>query len=129
MVRYLLDTDIIVDHLRGKRIIAEKVIGDGASISIITLGELLYGAYKSDNPESSLRDLVEKLNILGLTVENLNETIMVEFGKIKTDLEKRGSRIEDFDLLIAATAKILDLTLVTRNLGHFQRIKGLKLLD
>jgi len=128
-VKYLLDTDIIVDHIRKKQIISEEVLENGASISIITLGELVYGAYKSDNPQKSLITLKENLYILDLEIKNLNEVAVAEFGRIKADLEKKGSRLEDFDLLIAAIAKTLNLILVTRNLDHFKRIKDLKLSD
>ncbi len=128
-MKYLLDTDIIVDHIRKKQIISEEVLENGASISIITLGELVYGAYKSDNPQKSLITLKENLYILDLEIKNLNEVAVAEFGRIKADLEKKGSRLEDFDLLIAAIAKTLNLILVTRNLDHFKRIKDLKLSD
>ena len=128
-MKYLLDTNIIVDHLRKKKIIDEKELEVGAVISIITLGELLYGVYKSDDPGKTLTKLEENLSLLSLGIENLNYSITVEFSKIKADLEKSGQRIEDFDLLIAATAKVLNLTLVTRNLDHFKRIKGLKIAD
>ncbi len=126
-MKYLLDTDVLVNHLRGKESLSSEVLMHGAAISIITLAELLYGVYKSDNPDKSLRKLEEDLELLELPVENLNEVIVAEFGKIKTDLEIKGSRLEDFDLLIAACAITKGMTLVTRNVKHFQRISGLKL--
>ncbi len=126
-MKYLLDTDVLVNHLRGKESLSSEILMHGAAISIITLAELLYGVYKSDNPDKSLRKLEEDLELLELPVENLNEVIVAEFGKIKTDLEIKGSRLEDFDLLIAACAITKGMTLVTRNVKHFQRISGLKL--
>ena len=126
-MKYLLDTDVLVNHLRGKESLSSEILMHGAAISIITLAELLYGVYKSDNPSQSLRKLEEDLDLLELPVENLNEVIVAEFGKIKTDLEIKGSRLEDFDLLIAACAITKGMTLVTRNVKHFQRISGLKL--
>lgn len=126
-MKYLLDTDVLVNHLRGKESLSSEILMHGAAISIITLAELLYGVYKSDNPGQSLRKLEEDLDLLELPVENLNEVIVAEFGKIKTDLEIKGSRLEDFDLLIAACAITKGMTLVTGNVKHFQRISGLKL--
>ena len=126
-MKYLLDTDVLVNHLRGKESLSSEILMHGAAISIITLAELLYGVYKSDNPSQSLRKLEEDLDLLELPVENLNEVIVAEFGKIKTDLEIKGSRLEDFDLLVAACAITKGMTLVTRNVKHFQRISGLKL--
>lgn len=126
-MRYLLDTDIIVDHLRKKEILKEEILEAGAAISVITLGELFYGAYKSDSPQKSLVRVNQIVARLGLPIENLSDSIMQEFGRVKVHLERVGERLEDFDLLIAATAKMLDLTLVTRNVKHFKRIKDLKL--
>lgn len=126
-MKYLLDTDIIVDHLRRKTSIGEKILGYGVAISIINLGELIYGAYKSVHPQESLITLKEDLHILDFEIINLNEVIIAEFGRIKADLEVKGERLDDFDLLIAATAVVNNLILVTRNMKHFKRIAGLKL--
>ena len=51
------------------------------------------------------------------------------FGRIKAALERRGTRIEDFDAAIAAHALALDATLVTANLGHMIRVPGLRVED
>jgi len=126
-VKYLLDTDIIIDHFRERKILSEDFLVSGAGISIITLGELIYGAYKSDNPERSLQKLENSLKILKLEIINLSFEIVSEFSRIKAELEKLGKRLEDFDLLIAATAKVNSFILVTGNKKHFERIPGLKL--
>lgn len=127
-MKYLLDTDIVIDHLRRKNSIREEILDIGA-ISIITLGELIYGVYKSRDPQKSLVILNEDLQILDLKIMDINETIVAEFGKMKADLEIKGERLDDFDLLVAATAKMSNLILVTRNIKHFKRIKGLQLAD
>ena len=49
------------------------------------------------------------------------------FGEIKAQLRRQGSLIEDFDLLVAATAWVNGLTLVTNNTAHFGRVGGLTL--
>lgn len=128
-MRYLLDTNILVDHIRGREVINQVSIGDEAVISIITLAELIHGVYKSDNPKNALSKVNYTLDKLNLQVENLSENIVHAFGEIKANLEQKGQRLEDFDLLIAATAVVNNLTLVTRNIKHFKRIKGLKLID
>lgn len=128
-MKYLLDTNILVDHIRGKEVINQVSAGDEAVISIITLAELTHGAYKSDNPKNSLSKIDYTIDKLNLQVENLSKDIVNTFGEIKANLEKKGQRLEDFDLLIAATAKVNNLTLVTRNIKHFKRIKGLKLIS
>ena len=48
------------------------------------------------------------------------------FGSTKADLERRGIRLEDFDVAIAAHALALDATLVTENIGHMKRVRGLE---
>lgn len=128
-MKYLLDTNVVVDHMRKKVILNEDVLENGAAVSIITLAELFYGACKSDNPIKSLGRVDTTFKLLKLEIVNLSEQIVAEFGGLKASLEVKGQRIEDFDLLIAATAKVFSLTLVTRNLKHFQRIPGLKILE
>lgn len=127
-MRYLLDTDVIIDHLRKKKPIQEQTLDNGA-ISIITLGELIYGAYKSAHPDKSLITLKNDLQFLELEVINVNEIILAEFGRVKADLEDKGERLDDFDILIGATAKNRNLILVTRNIKHFRRIEGLRLWE
>lgn len=106
--------------------INRAVLENGAMISIITLGELLYGAKKADDPEISATKLEISLKILGLEVINLTKEIMIEFAITKARLEKLGTRLEDFDLLIAATAKVHSLILITNNIRHFSRIPNLQ---
>lgn len=103
-MKYLLDTNILVDHIRGKEVINQVPIGDKVVISIITLAELIHGVYKSDNPKNSLSKVDYTLDKLNLQVEDLSEDIVHIFGETKADLEQKGQRLEDFDLLIAATA-------------------------
>ena len=126
-MKYLLDTDIVINHLRKKVMIKEVILEGGAAISIITLGELLYGAQKADNPEASITKLESSLSILELEIISLNKNIMIEFAITKSRLEKLGQRLDDFDLLIAATAKAHSLTLVTNNIRHFSRIPNLQI--
>ncbi len=127
-MKYLLDTDVLINHFRGKENIGLPIIGEGVGISIITLGELLYGVYKSNNPQNNLTKLEHDLIGIEVSTKNLDEITMYQFAKIKAQLEKKGQRLEDFDLLIAATALVNGFTLVTKNIKHFKRIKGLKLI-
>ena len=127
-MKYLADSDVLVDHIRGKRQLDQETISEGLGMSIISLGELLHGVYKSNNPEKSL-EKITKIFGLGVVVENLSHEIMDTYARLKVELEKAGQKLDEFDLLIGSTAKVLNLTLVTRNLGHFKRIKGLELAD
>ena len=113
MIKYLVDTD---------------VIKKGAAISIISVAELLYGAYKSANPKKNLQNIDELLG-LGIEIKNLNVEVIDVWARLKADLERGGERLDEFDLLIGASAKVNELTLVTRNIKHFKRIPGLKIYE
>ena len=122
---YLLDTDVVVNHLRGKKRLKDKVVKNGMAISIITFGELLYGAYKSANKESSLAIIHAFISDLQVNVLGLNQEIMQIYAETKMSLETSGNRLDDFDLLIGATAICHSLSLLTLNLSHFKRIPSI----
>jgi predicted nucleic acid-binding protein len=125
-MKYLLDTNIIVDYLRGKSKIEEILLKEGSAISIITLSELYYGAFKSNDSKRGIKEIKETMADLNLGVIELGESVKI-YGKIKSLLEKKGNRLEDIDLFIAATALSSSLTIVTNNKKHFKRIPKLKL--
>lgn len=126
-MKYLLDTDVVIDHLRGKNKIKEKIVTDGVAISIISYGELLYGACKSQNKEKSMSLVNSFINDLSIKIINLDEKIMHEYAEVKAKLETVGKRLDEFDLLNGVTAKVNSLIIITRNTKHFGRIPGLKL--
>ena len=131
-MRFLLDTDTCVFWLRGHSLLRDRMTrvleDNGAAeiaLSVVTLAELRYGAAYSSRPtenHQAIDDFVSALMILTLTPETAKV-----FGEIKADLRTRGLLIEDLDLLIAATARAYDLTLVTNNQSHFSRVPGLRL--
>lgn len=123
----MLDTDVMVDLLRGKDPVPHSILSDGVIVSIISKAELLYGAHKSERVEKNLDNVVNLFRDWEISVVTLEDSIIDIFAKLKTRLEKEGKRLDDFDLLIAATALAFDLELVTRNTKHFARIPRLKL--
>jgi tRNA(fMet)-specific endonuclease VapC len=128
-VRYLLDTNICI-YIRQSRPEGvlrrfRKLRPGEAGLSVITYGELLYGAAKSAQRTAALerlRELVRVLPALALP-ENAGET----YGSIRTELESRGEMIGNNDLWIAAHAIAAGLVLVTNNEKEFRRVRGLKL--
>jgi tRNA(fMet)-specific endonuclease VapC len=96
-----------------------RVIG----ISTITLAELEYGAAKSQQPKKN-REALEQF-ISPLEVAAFDREATAAYGKIRAALEKRGSPIGSMDMLIAAHALSLGVTLVTNNEREFRRVPGL----
>ncbi len=126
-MKYLLDTDVIINSIRGIEQVTDSVKKSSTFISSITLCKLVYGAHKSINTEKSLQQVKRFLRDISIEIINVDMDIAYTFGKIKADLERKGRRIEDFDLLIAATSIENKLTLVTNNKKHFSCIKQLKI--
>ena len=126
--RYLLDTNICI-YIRQKR--PEEVLrrfrklrpGE-AALSVITYGELLYGAAKSRQRAAALERLRELVNLLPAL--SLPETAAEAYGTIRAELEAKGEMIGNNDLWIAAHAAASGLTLVTNNEREFRRVRGLK---
>ena len=123
---FILDTDTTVYWLKGDKNIEVKVVSVGLAnvkITILTCCELYYGAYKSYKIEENLK-AIEKLKAK-VPVIHTSEDVDKNFGRIKADLEKQGTRLDDSDILIASIVITEGGTLVSNNVGHFQRIRGL----
>lgn len=128
---YLFDTDVITNILKKKpsQYLVHhlgRISPDEQFISVITVAEIVYGAYKSQRPEYHMKKLEEVL---------LTEIAVLEFdvgaayiaGKIRAKLEKEGMRLSWADIQIAAITMANNLTLITGNTKHFSRIPSLKL--
>lgn len=123
---FLRDTDTLIYWMKGHSGIEAKALAAGlanTAISIITLSELYYGAHKSSRVEANLQ-AVERVR-QKLAVIDLTSGAAQVFGEIKAQLEKQGQRLDDADLLIAATALDGGWTLITNNTDHFGRIPNL----
>ena len=126
--RFLLDTNICI-YIRQKR--PEEVlrrfrnlrIGE-AAISVITYGELVFGASKSQQRTAALERLAELLN--WLPALPLPENAGQAYGMMRAELAARGQMIGNNDLWIASHALAAELTLVTNNEKEFRRVRGLK---
>jgi tRNA(fMet)-specific endonuclease VapC len=127
-MKYLLDTNICVYHLRGKLNLNDCVKGywrDSCCVSEVTVLELYYGAANSDNPEKHRQSL--ELFFAGLSIVPITDAKMI-YSQEKARLRKAGTPIHDeFDLIIGATAIENNVVLVSDNEKHFQYFHHLKL--
>jgi tRNA(fMet)-specific endonuclease VapC len=130
LMAYLIDTDIIIFSLKGEERVHKWMMDNQTIpkfISVITYGELMYGARKSPHPNKNMATTYRVADLFSII--DINKGIIEVFGEIKARLELSGIRLEDMDLLIAATAIYMDLALVTNNKKHFNRIEDLVIED
>ena len=123
---YLIDTDIIIYSIKGNSAVHDRFLQNEnipKAISVITYGELLFGARKSTNPEKNLA-VVYRIKELFPIIE-IDNAVIETFSEIKASMQKTGIIVDDMDLLIASTALTMNYTLVTNNEKHFSKIKGL----
>ena len=125
----MLDTNICIYIAKRKPPAAlarfERLKPGEATLSVVTYGELRFGAEKSKHREAVLKDLDELTSIL--PVRSLPVSAAEEYGRIRSHLEGRGQPIGGNDLWIAAHASAEDLVLVTNNSREFDRVPGLKI--
>lgn len=125
---YLLDTDYAIEAIGGNVDLLNQLqalAGGQISMSWVTIAELYNGAYRSVNPSARIdriRRFTRRYPIL-----SANEQIAIEFAALRVILQRQGNPLADFDLVIAATALHYDLTLLTFNRRHFERIPDLRL--
>jgi tRNA(fMet)-specific endonuclease VapC len=125
----LLDTDWAIDYLNRAQETIRRVDAlrpEGIAISIITVAELYEGALNSYDPrrdERALEDFLRPFPIIDLDIP-----ICRIFGIERARLRTTGTLIPDMDLFIGATALRHDLTLLTNNRRHFERLPGLSII-
>lgn len=125
-LRYLLDTNIVSSIARYPYGIAAQrlmIVGSQyVGVSIVVACEIRFGLAK--RPSSRLKQRLEQL--LGeVALLKLESPVEEHYADIRNTLERAGTPIGPNDLLIAAHARALDLTLVTDNLSEFCRVPGL----
>ena len=124
-MKYLLDTNVVVRALRGNQRIAarpDRVHDADIAISIVTTLELLYGAAKANDVASAMSSALE----LVTPWETLPiAPIAREYGIEKARLAMTGQIISEFDLIIGVTGVSHGYTVVTDNVKHLGRIRGI----
>lgn len=128
MIKYMLDTNIVIYTIKNKPEIVRKAFNrhyGQMCISSITYMELVYGAERSAYPERNLQEIegfAARLDVLPY-----DERAAAHTGQIRAELAKQGTPIGPYDQMIAGHARSRGLVVVTNNIKEFQRINGLLL--
>ena len=133
MKKYLLDTNICIYFLKGQFDLHQKIETAGtencfvSEVIPIAIGtELKYG-FENSTQISKNRETLEKFQNK-FTIIPIFTSLDI-YAKEKARLRKKGNLLDDFDLLIGATAISNNLTLATRNVSDFDRLDGIKIED
>ena len=130
-MKYLLDTNACIGFMTGRaRGVLERltsVPSSDVAVCSVVKAELFYGAAKSVSPERALatqREFLEQFISL-----RFDDRAAEVAGRVRADLDAKGTPVGPYDLQIAAIALAGGLTLVTRNVREFGRVEGLAVED
>lgn len=128
---YLLDTDICIDYLRGSNaVVRDRLLAcapNDVCLCSVVKAELLFGAHNSQKVAANLRRLRDFFEPFQSV--SFDDRAAEVYGSLRSHLRREGSAIGSNDLMIAAIAVALGLTLVTRNRDEFERVPGLGLVS
>ena len=132
-MNYILDTSAIIDILRGKeaaeRFISEH-IDDTFSTSCICEAEVAEGVYREKKEDiPARREQMKKVFSSFYRVLPFDSDQANIAGRIRAELGRAGTMIDDLDILIAAAAVNLQASIVTKNPKHFSRVKNLQVIS
>ncbi|TMI23718.1 type II toxin-antitoxin system VapC family toxin [Candidatus Bathyarchaeota archaeon] len=128
--RLVLDTTVLIDHLRSKNrdTLASRLEGRAElATTIINRFELYYGAYKSKDVRrnlTSVKGVFSTLQVLSMT-----EGAAEQAGRLLAQLEAKGRPIESRDLFVGAIALEEGYAVLTDDLEHFERIPGVQVVE
>ena len=120
--KYLLDTVIVAAYFNREPVIRQKLKDATVYVSSITIGELYFGAYHSQQVANNVKQIKDFIAIN--TILQCDATTGDHYGQVKQRLRAKGRPIPENDIWIAATALQYGLTVVTRD-AHFSEVDGL----
>ncbi|HUY31967.1 MAG TPA: type II toxin-antitoxin system VapC family toxin [Pirellulales bacterium] len=126
---FLIDTDICSAYLKHDPTVVSRVMlhFGGLEVSAITVGELMTWTMRLKAPPArrqGVYDLLRAAAVLDVTLP-----VAEKFGELRAALMDQGRRVDEMDLLIAATALVHNVPLVTHNVQDFCNIPGLTVVD
>ena len=128
-MKYLIDTNLIIDLLRGDKNLQRKLqefAKEGIAISVISLAEIIEGAYLSQIPKENIKKFQDALSSYGIFVVDIDTKIAETYGIFQAIQERKGNRLSGFDMLIAASCIYYDLFLISQDKA-FKAVEELKL--
>jgi tRNA(fMet)-specific endonuclease VapC len=130
-VRYVLDTDTVSFLMRGDPRVRDALTSRPRTDIYLcqpVVAEIEYGLARLPRSARKTR-LRRRFDVFleELVRASWTDDVSRSFGAVKADLDRRGTRLEDFDVAVAAHALALDAILVTDNVAHMQRVRGLTL--
>lgn len=129
MINYILDTNICIYYFKGLYKLDEKLKSvniNSCSISEITIAELKFGienskSTKKDENRRVVESFIDSISIIPI-ISSFNI-----YAKEKVRLRRMGIVIDEFDLLIGSSAIANNLTLITKNIKHFENLDKIKI--
>ncbi len=130
---YLFDTDAMSQIIKKNPSILfirkiASLNSENQFTTAITIGELVYGAYKSNRPEYFIGKL-EELVLPNIQILSFDENAAKIYGKLGASLERKGTPLSEPDLRIASIAICNELIIITGNVKHFLKVPGLTVED
>ena len=130
--QYLLDTNILVEFVHGNRAVINRIMQAGfdrCCMSVVSLQELYYGAYKARTRREAYYE--QEMVRIGMLRERFTVLPLSEaadgYARTKLALLQAGKPVDEFDMLIGGQALDEGLTVVTDNVKHFERMPGVKI--
>ena len=127
MAKYIIDTNTCIEYFKHRNGVPERMdqeSRDDLCVSEVTIAELLYGAIHSKSVNRHLREVRELQR--DIAVLPISEVID-DYADLRHALTSQGLSVEDFDILIGATARHYGLIAVTDNLKHFGCMPGVQI--
>ena len=130
-MKFLLDTNVISDFVRGDTIIQSNLRTSApadVAVSAITVMEIAYGLARNPRKAQRISPLIDAL-LASITILAYVDADAKETGRIRAELETVGQPIGLCDAMLAGVARSRDLLMITHNVSEFSRVQGLRFLD